>query len=57
MHMVYNAYGNQKIQISDNGAPFGSNKMKIFDQSRDISKWTLPACHPSSNTAKTFMKP
>lgn len=55
--MVYNAYGNQNTQISDNGAPFGSNKMKIFDQSRDISKWISPPCHPSSNTAKTFMKP
>ena len=55
--MVYNAYGNQNTQISDNGAPFGSNKLKILDQSRDISKWISPPCHPSSNTVKTFMKP
>ena len=54
---IYDAYGNPKKQISDNGAPFNSKAMKDFTQQRGIMMQQIPPLHPSANPAETFMRP
>ena len=54
---VYNVFGNPNIQISDNGPPFNSRKMKEFAESRDIELRHVPPLHPNANPAETAMKP
>ena len=54
---IYNTFGNPEVQISDNGPPFNSAKMKKFAESRDIKLRHTPPLHPNANPAETVMKP
>ena len=53
---IYDTYGNPTTQLSDNGPPFNSSKMKDFTKSRDIQMENTAPYHPNSNPAETFMK-
>ena len=54
---IYDAYGNPKTQLSDNGPPFNSAAMKQFTKNKAIEQENIPPLHPSSNPVETFMKP
>lgn len=54
---IYDAYGNPKKQISDNGPPFNSQAMRQFTTDRGIEMQQIPPLHPSANPAETFMRP
>ena len=49
---IYNTLGNPDVQLSDNGPPFNSQKMK-----RSITMQHIPPFHPSATTVETFMCP
>ncbi|XP_028391894.1 uncharacterized protein LOC114516566 [Dendronephthya gigantea] len=54
---MYETYGNQDTQISDNGPPFNSVAMHNFTTERSITQQTAPPLHPSFNPVETFMRP
>ena len=54
---IYDAYGNPRKQISDNGPPFNSEAMKEFTTKRHIAMQKIPPLHRSANPVETFMKP
>lgn len=54
---IYDTYGHPLKQISDNGAPFNSQKMARFAQNHNIELQMAPPRHPSSNPVETFMRP
>ena len=54
---IYDAYGNPKKQICDNGPPFNSQSMQDFASTRGINIQHIPPLHPSANPAETFMRP
>ena len=56
LERIYDAYGNPENQISDNGPPFNSYKMKEFTDSRGIAMRTTPPHYPNANPAETFLK-
>ena len=54
---IYNTYGNPDQQLSDNGPPFNSQRMKDFAEDRDIELQFNTPHHPSSNPVENFMRP
>lgn len=56
MKEIYNEYGSPEVQISDNGPPFNSEKMRQFTSSRGIETRFSAPYFPSQNPAETFMK-
>jgi hypothetical protein len=54
---IYDTYGNPQTQISDNGPPFNSVKMKNFTDGRNITMQPVPPRHPNANPSETFMRP
>ena len=54
---IYDTFGNPEVQISDNGPPFNSAKMRSFAEARDIQLRHTPPLHPNANPAETVMKP
>ena len=54
---IYDAYGNPKRQISDNGPPFNSQAMRQFTADKGIKMQQIPPLHPSANPTETFMRP
>ena len=53
---IYNTYGNPSTQISDNGPPFNSLRMKNFAKDKGIDMRFVPPHCPNANPAETFMK-
>ena len=56
MREIFDEYGNPEVQISDNGPPFNSEKMRTFTNSRGIEQRFAAPYFPSQNPAETFMK-
>ena len=56
MKEIYNEYGSPEVQISDNGPPFNSEKMRQFTSSHGIETRFSAPYFPSQNPAETFMK-
>ena len=54
---IYDAYGNPRKQISDNGPPFNSKEMTEFTTKRGIERQHIPPLHPSANPVETLMRP
>ena len=52
MEEIYDIYGKPEVQISDNGPPFNSEKMKTFAEKHSIELRKTPPLHPSSNPAE-----
>ena len=53
---IYGDYGYPEVQISDNGPPFNSQKMKQYTDSHSIKTRFASPYFPSENPAETFMK-
>ena len=53
---IYDEYGYPENQISDNGPPFNSNKMKEFNEVHGTAARFSTPHFPSQNPAETFMK-
>ena len=53
---IYGDYGYPAVQISDNGPPFNSQKMKQYTDSHSIKTRFATPYFPSQNPAETFMK-
>ena len=53
---IYTTYGYPDVQISDNGPPFSSQKMRDYAENHDINTQFTPPYFPSANPAETFMK-
>ena len=46
---IYNTSGNPDVQLSDNGPPFNSQKMKEFTNKCSNTMQHIPPFHPSAN--------
>lgn len=53
---IYGEYGCPEVQISDNGPPFSSEKMRQFTSNHGIETRFSAPYFPSQNPAETFMK-
>ena len=53
---IYTEYGYPDTQISDNGPPFNSIKMRQYNESHGIAAQFSTPYTPSQNPAETFMK-
>ena len=53
---IYDEYGYPENQISDNGPPFNSKRMKEFNESHGTTARFSTPHFPSQNPAETFMK-
>ena len=53
---IFDEYGNPDVQISDNGPPFKSERMRSFTSNRGIEQRFSAPYFPSQNPAETFMK-
>ena len=53
---IYDTFGNPEVQISDNGPPFNSTKLKKFVDQRGITPRHVPPYFPNANPSETFMK-
>ena len=53
---IYTEYGYPDTQISDNGPPFNSIKMRQYNESHGIAAHFSTPYTPSQNPAETFMK-
>ncbi len=53
---IYDEYGYPENQISDNGPPFNSSKMREFNEKHGIATRFSTPHFPSQNPAETFMK-
>lgn len=53
---IYDEYGYPENQISDNGPPFNSKKMKEFNESHGTAARFSTPHFPSQNPTETFMK-
>ena len=54
---TYSYYGYPEQQISDNGPPFNSARMKDFADKHNMNLQLNPPYHPSSNPVESFMRP
>ncbi|MEM7375842.1 MAG: DDE-type integrase/transposase/recombinase, partial [Bacteroidota bacterium] len=53
---IYDEYGYPENQISDNGPPFSSKKMREFTENHGVATRFSSPHFPSQNPAETFMK-
>jgi len=54
---TYSYYGYPERQISDNGPPFNSFRMRDFAEKHNMKLQLNPPYHPSSNPVESFMRP